>query len=309
MKYLFFIILLNAFSTVWSEEIIIKENSTYTLGLKLVNNGTGEKYILDIERLILNDNSILFVPELPNKEVIINVGELIVNGKAVIVQTFSNNFKFDYLNTSTFDFYWKQQLPVGRDVKNGAPVTPAKRPTGDKYKGTRGNDGEEGSVGRNSISKLILNINIVRLEQLHVLLIAESGGKGGNGSMGQIGSDAECSRNAGGDGGDGGSGGNGGAPGNSGDIIINWTSNNNIKLIGKTPMGLFAKSMPGMVGLPGAGGDGAAGGDGKGCFPLYTRSAGSSGTPGSLGPARNGNNEYVYFGNKGKTEINHKGEL
>jgi hypothetical protein len=73
-------------------------------------------------------------------------------------------------------------------------------------------------------------------------------------------------------------------------------------------MGLYVRSLPGMVGLPGNGGDGALGGQGKGCFPYYTRSAGDDGKPGRIGEARIVN-ELVYFGRKGVSEINHLGDL
>lgn len=313
MKKLLFILCYGIFSLAMAEDVTVKENERLMLDkfkqLTSPNSQT-KKYFINIEKLTLNNNSILLLPEYSGQEVVLNINELVVNGKAVIVQTFAGNFNFEYLDKEIFHHYGGGKFPRAQSGKNGSPVSPQNRLVGDTSKGLRGNDGTEGFYGRSSIAKLTLNVNIQKLSQLYVLLIAESGGFGGKGSAGQIGGNPHCSHgDGGGDGGNGGSGGMGGAPGNSGAITINWTSDKNLKLIGKHPMGLFAKSLPGMVGFPGQGGDGASGGDGESCFPMYKRSSGNPGTPGPLGAQRPNSIDYIYFGNKGIVEINHKGEL
>lgn len=283
MKSIFIIIYLFLNLMVSAEEVRVKTDNV--LKLDKPKDASFDKEGVDVvyyvDTLILENDSILIIPNHPDKKVKVLIKNLTVIGEAYIFQSDNEpSARLDYIKVG----YPLNALPKGKFGKNGVAISPESATSGDGDNGIRGNDGENGSDGQNLAKLLILDLTINRIGKLNIVQLPISGGNGGNGSNGQHGSDSNCERaNHGGNGGNGGNAGVGGKPGAIGDLIVRWSSSTKIPKIGIYPSNINVIKHPSYYGNFGEPGKGGNGGLGRKCWPIRDRLEGNPGAHGNIG--------------------------
>lgn len=263
--------------------------------------GDEAELVYYLDRLVLNDQSILWIPAHSDKKIKLVIDELIVNGEAFLVHSADNSALDPRKLKIGLNF---EDYPRASKGSDGAPVSPESAEDGGGDHGIPGRPGLSGANGIHLAKKLILDIKIKKIGQLKIIQIPMSGGHGGNGSAGQHGSDANCERsNHGANGGVGGKGGSGGYPGDIGDLSINWSSDEKISKLGQIPLNIKVIRYPSFNGSIGQGGRGGFGGAGAKCiFPFKNRNAGIPGSHGAFGDHLKAN-EHIFIGKTGKVEF------
>jgi hypothetical protein len=265
------------------EDLHLNKDQVFSIPERNLEHNNNDEYFYRINRLVLENGSVLVISDFfSNKKLTIVVNELVVNGKAIIIQPFSQNistpFDFNYIYNPYDEKYGA--FPKGRAGTPGPLVNPPA--AGEIDNGISGLNGQDGGIGKNSV-KLKLDFGILKLDELYIVIKSESGGNGGSGGKGQNGGGKRCPDRSAGNGGRGGNGGRAGIAGNINDIEFKWhelspiiTSNNEI------PLGVSITAIPGISGLPGGGGAGGNGGQGGNCL-INQKQDGSGGPSGSLG--------------------------
>ena len=216
---------------------------------------TSEEAFLVVDRLIMEDDSTLEIPEELTWRVYAPEASF---GKNVVIRGRGED---------------GAQGDNGRAGGHG----PRSSPGGS---GTEGGDGANGGDG----AKIVMIVGLRNIGKVTFDVRGGAGGMGGRGGNGGKGGQGECGRDTdGGPGGTGGPGGHGGSGGTGGYVDIEYWP----LVEGLDTLGLSVKVQGGKEGPLGPGGAGGQGGDGKDCnWPQRNRRSGpggSGGTPGRAG--------------------------